>query len=122
MTMPQTPLPPQDGTVPLPPDRNLGAMVDKIITIANLLESPVSCEAEARVRLGVIYDTASRLKVALAQREAVMGDMAKALGEDGHGAPSIHCGYPDTGGGSPLAVNCPSCTALAKYKKAHRVP
>lgn len=91
------PLPPQDGTISLPPDMDLAAMVAAILEAAELTPpGPLSPNLTKAQRdwilksyrptimvtlLARIHDTATRLAVSLKEREAVMGEMAKALND-----------------------------------------
>lgn len=72
--------------ITLPPD--LRAMVEAILGLCRDLTVRETGDvhggsvlATATSRLRVIYDTAQRLKVALEQRERVMGETAKALAD-----------------------------------------
>lgn len=58
------------------PDKDLGAMVEAILADSAPTEL---AEQWPSTRVAAIHNTAQRLKVALAQREAVMGEMARVV-------------------------------------------
>ncbi len=127
--LPTAPLTPQDGTIPLPPDTDLGAMVKAILEELPFVieEARTHDWSPAMISLATIHDTAQRLKVALEQEQAVMGEMAKALtgmqavvaesaGIDGWHLNGALANWDE------FDFVADAATALAQYQEARHVP
>lgn len=85
------------------PATDLGTMVEAILAEATFPEFRKADRMELSVKLSAIHGTAQHLKTALAQREEVVGGMAKVL----KGLSVGHVAFCD----------CSVCIALSRYER-----
>ncbi len=121
-----------EATITLPPDKDLGAMVEAIEAETHFDLTDAEIPFQLRRRLALIQGHAERLAVALEQRERVMKGMAGAL-EEAHSEAveaeecwRIGClrdqNHAATRSNRNVAVRVATDTALAQYKEPRRVP